>query len=70
LGNFEFLIIKFCISFGLGKGGLFPWALDEEKSRPLTLSIYLGRSYETSTAYFVGPSLSRRSGSYCHFPLE
>jgi len=47
-----------CMSFGIGERGLFPWALDEERSRPMIKkALDLGINFfDTANLYSVGTS--------------
>lgn len=47
-----------CMSFGIGERGLFPWALDEERSRPIIKrALELGINFfDTANLYSAGTS--------------
>ncbi len=47
-----------CMSFGIGEGGAFPWALDEERSRPMIKkALELGINFfDTANFYNYGTS--------------
>jgi aryl-alcohol dehydrogenase-like predicted oxidoreductase len=47
-----------CMSFGIGERGLFPWALDENRSRPMIKkALELGINFfDTANLYSVGTS--------------